>query len=142
MLKRLQKLPLAKRRIILWTVAGVVGIFLFSFQIHTTIEILKSKEDTIFSGENKGSISSTFQETRGDVINLFNIAREDMRSSMEVSEEEMIELLKEEDLISQDEINNLLKEEGLNKEDLKEGELIKLIEKSDLIIEKNEEETE
>ncbi len=141
MLKKIRKLSLSQKKIILWTVTIFVGVLMFSWQIlivKKTIQNTEIKKVSLIKEEEKKEMSEKREEINDD----FEVVKKEIRATVELEEEEIINNLKEEGLIDEEELEELIKNEGINKEDLEKGDLLQIIIEKDLIKEKNEGEKE
>jgi hypothetical protein len=122
-------------------IVGIVSILLFSWQILSikkTVQRIKIIPRSTIEEKSVTGIT----EKREDINNDFETAKENISNGIEFDEEDLINNLKEEGLLEEEDVENLLGEKEINKEDLKEGDLLKIIIEEDLIKEKNEGEKE
>ena len=109
--KEIKKVPLKKRKWIVFFVGAFIGIVLFSYQIKLTAQKLEEKggEMSPFYGK-----EDVFMQTRGardDVKKMFSAARKEMDEALEVSKEDVIKILLKEGVINEDDVVDIKKED-------------------------------
>ncbi len=137
LLDYVQNLPIEKRKIILWSVTGFFAVILLFFQISNIKEQTREADFTLFSQSQMESVERSAKEKIARLEERYEEAKEKLGEGVEINEEKIIEEMKKEGLITEEEIEEIINKKEIKREDLKQGELIGLIEEAILIKEKN-----
>jgi len=137
MLKKIQKLPLHKRKMILWTVTGIMGLLLLSLQIFITSKRFQDPAFTLFPRDKVEKFTDGARERSTDIGKIYQSTKEEIKEKTEIDEKEIIRILKKEGVIEEGELEEIFQEKGIEKEDIEREELFKIIEE-ELIKEKND----
>ncbi len=120
MIKKLQSLPLGKRKIILYTVTGVIALLLVTFQIFSAVEKTREANFKGFFFPEESDITSEIRERQEEMIKTYQSAKEGVSEALDL--EKTVEKMIEEGELTQEEAESLFKEK---KEETKEEELLK-----------------
>lgn len=137
LLDYVQNLPIEKRKIILWSVTGFFAVILLFFQISNIKEQTREADFTLFSQSQMESVERSAKEKIARLEERYEEAKEKLGEGVEINEKKIIEEMKKEGLITEEEIEEIINKKEIKREDLKQGELIGLIEEAILIKEKN-----